>query len=178
MRQMIKVVGRFDRFDELREFVLDFVARMDGEYPEEMKLGQLGFQTRVGCGDRFHCCNWIKEGVKETDYSELLPELRGTVVEDLLSSMPTPLCRVRAMRLLPKYNYPVHVDPSPRIHVPIVTHEKCAMLYPAIEHMKQMPADGSIYWMDPRLPHTFVNWGNEPRIHLMGSLVDGDYDPN
>ena len=79
MKQVIKVVGRFDRFDELREFVLDFVARMDGEYPEEMKLGQLGFQTRVGCGDRFHCCNWIKEGVKETDYSELLPELRGTV---------------------------------------------------------------------------------------------------
>ena len=178
MQKPIRVINRFGRFDELRTFILDFVARMDVEYPKQMGNQQLGLQTRVGCSDRFHSCLWLKEGVEETEYDQLLPELRGTVVEELLASIPTPICRFRVMRMMPKYTYVVHVDPGPRIHVPILSHDECGMLYPTIDYMKRMPANGDVYWMDPRLPHTFANWGNQGRIHLMGSLVDPCYEPS
>lgn len=67
--------------------------------------------------------------------------------------------------IMPNTCYNWHVDPGKLcLHIPLVTNLGCRFVYDT--RAFNMPADGSVYVVNNERPHTFVNAGSEPRIHL------------
>lgn len=82
--------------------------------------------------------------------------------------------RARVMVLPAKTCYSFHYDHSKRIHIPLITNEKCFLL---IENQSyHLPADGSVYLINTTLYHTALNGtrGTFDRIHIVGNI---DADP-
>jgi len=81
-----------------------------------------------------------------------------------------PLFRGRILIAQPGHVLDLHRDGehSCRIHIPIVTNEKCHMQIDD-EHV-HMPADGSAYLCNTSLLHRFGNLGTEERIHIVFAL--------
>ena len=66
--------------------------------------------------------------------------------------------------------YSLHKDISKRIHIPIETNDKCFFVID--DKVVRLPADGSVYEVDTTKIHTFVNASINPRIHIVGTLLD------
>lgn len=87
-------------------------------------------------------------------------------VEEFARSEGKQIGRVRAMRLLPKTCYTLHVDPEEyRFHIPLLTNSHC--FFVVGERMFRMEEVGSLYRFRTNLIHTAVNASNHPRIHLV-----------
>jgi hypothetical protein len=71
----------------------------------------------------------------------------------------------------PNTAYNWHVDTGQICyHVPLITNPGCWFVY---EHRCfSMPADGSLYVVNNGRPHTFVNAGPAPRVHLTFEILD------
>ena len=165
-------IDHYPEFDQLKSFVLDFFSQMQKEFPEEMAQNQVALQTSKNSTDRFHSCVRLQYGYNEIDYDTLLPELVNSPIDLLLRYLKIPIYRLRIIRREPSSFYKIHVDGLPRVHLPILSHENCAMLFPTVDFMKSMNADGSVYIMNSKIPHTFVNWGQLPRLHLVATTSD------
>ena len=76
--------------------------------------------------------------------------------------------RTRVMRMYPKTCYSYHQDPSPRLHIPLVTNDKC--FFVVDDEVIYLPADGNTYEIDTTKKHTFVNASFEERIHIVGCI--------
>lgn len=103
----------------------------------------------------------------ESAFTEpMFPDMVYTnrVISDLKMS------RTRIMRLKPYQCYSYHVDPTPRMHIPLITNDNCFMVIEDIVY--RYPADGNFYLVDTTKKHTFVNASLEDRIHIVGG-VDG-----
>ena len=74
--------------------------------------------------------------------------------------------RVMIMREISCYSY--HQDSTKRIHIPLVTNDKCFMVIDDIVH--RYPADGNYYIVDTTKMHTFINGSWEDRIHIVGCV--------
>jgi hypothetical protein len=101
----------------------------------------------------------------ESMYRYIEPSLKGSCIEDLILKYSA--VRTRIMRLPPRSCYSVHADPTPRIHIPLITNKQCWMIWPYQSICKNLEV-GNVYWTDTRLPHTFIN-GDEflERIHIV-----------
>lgn len=82
------------------------------------------------------------------------------------------LKRTRLMNLSPRTCYTYHMDYTPRVHIPLITNERCFLVLD--DEVQYMPADGTVYLVDTRLKHTAINASKEDRIHLVG-IVPADY---
>ena len=73
--------------------------------------------------------------------------------------------------ILPNTAYNWHVDTGQVCyHIPLITNPGCWFVY---EHRCfSMPADGSLYVVNNGRPHTFVNAGPSPRIHLTFEILE------
>lgn len=80
------------------------------------------------------------------------------------------LFRTRVMKMKPRTCYTYHQDKTPRIHVPIVTDEKCFFVYE--DRVVRCPANGNSYYVDTRKRHTFVNCWTQDRIHIVGCTME------
>ena len=169
------LLSNFKKFEELKAATL--------EYIEEIEKTYIGYKSQIPLqvdprqNDMWHSAFWLKAGMIESDYNTILPRFKGSIFEELIDSMPTKVCRTRIMILKGKFTYPIHTDSHPRIHVPIITNTECAFLFPDDNYMKTMLANGDVYWANVRKRHTFVNWGDQPRVHLLMSIVNKDYLP-
>tara|TARA_Y100000004_G_C8937690_1_gene422836 strand:- start:1330 stop:1773 length:444 start_codon:yes stop_codon:yes gene_type:complete len=76
--------------------------------------------------------------------------------------------RTRVMNMGPKSCYSYHQDPTPRMHIPLITNEKCFFVLD--DEVVRLPADGQSYFIDTRKMHTFVNASFENRIHIVGCV--------
>lgn len=136
---------------------------------EELKLlpdfdDQIMLQTVEGNTDPSYGTGRLS-GFKETDFTiPLFPQLEYTnKVIDLLG-----MFRTRVMVLKPKRCYTYHRDLTKRIHIPVVTNDKCMFIIDDIVH--RYPADGNYYEVDTTLPHTALNGSREDRIHIVGCI--------
>jgi len=78
------------------------------------------------------------------------------------------MSRTRVMKVKAKSCYSYHRDLSERIHIQLITNEKCFFV---IENeVIRLPADGNYYVIDTRKMHTFVNASFEDRIHIVGCI--------
>lgn len=119
-----------------------------------------------------------RQGVKEVDFVELLDEIKGTylgqVIEDIYKQHPGPFQgRAQLIWIGPKQRYPMHKDPHTpnRYHIPIITNQLCYWVLAEDNRdpvKLVMPADGRVWYLNPvELEHTFVNESNISRLHLL-----------
>lgn len=87
----------------------------------------------------------------------------NTIVSKILSQYDFNAVTYRM--IMPNTCYNWHVDPGKLcLHIPLVTNIGCRFVYDT--RAFNMPADGSVYIVNNERPHTFINAGSEPRIHL------------
>lgn len=80
------------------------------------------------------------------------------------------IVRMRIMALHQKCCLTWHRDFDKRIHIPIITDEKCKfVLEDTVFHL---PADGSAYIIDTTKYHTVFNGSKIVRIHLVCSILN------
>jgi hypothetical protein len=131
---------------------------------------QIALQMRAGSENPWHeSCRAQREIRDERDYRVLIPELRGTYFETVLESLPFEPCRARLLGLVRRACYSTHRDPRPRYHIAIVTSPHALVVFPEAQLVVNIPADGCVYYLDTREPHTALNGGEELRIHLVVS---------
>ena len=64
--------------------------------------------------------------------------------------------------------YSYHKDQTKRLHIPIVTNDKC--FFVINDEVVRTPKEGHPYVLDTTLIHTAVNASFEDRIHLIGCV--------
>lgn len=104
---------------------------------------------------------------EEMLYNVINAEFRGTYFEEILTSLPFPFGRTRIMWIPPQKCYPIHSDHSIRYHLALDTNDGAFILYPEAGKLYHIPADGYLYKMDARVPHTAVNCGPLTRAHMV-----------
>ena len=116
----------------------------------------------------------------ERFYSTINKSLSGSYIENLIQRYSI-YYRWRLLRLLPRETYTVHADSNNlaanfRLHIPVITndqafmsfctaqpvHKKDVMFY--FEHLEV----GNSYIVNTSDFHTAVNYGKEPRYHIVG----------
>lgn len=160
---IVKKIGTFDDFENLKSKTIELLDRF--------QTNQISLQVQQNDTSWNKSAGWLDTVVDELSFNTIHPDLKNTVFEDLINSIGYRVFRLRIMNMGPNTSYSIHKDPLFRIHIPIVTSSKCAFLFPDDDYMKHMPADGSIYWTNTKLSHTFVNWSTESRIHIIGTVV-------
>lgn len=101
-----------------------------------------------------------------TDPNYLNAYFAGTLFERIIDRLD--LRRTRLLWLKPQSCYTMHVDFTPRIHIPLITNEKCFFLFEDCAPI-HMPT-GQIYWVDTTKMHAAVNCSKEWRLHLVGAI--------
>ena len=76
--------------------------------------------------------------------------------------------RTRVMRMYSNTCYSYHKDPTMRIHIPLITNDKCFMVID--DEVIRHPADGNHYIVDTTKMHTAINGSPEERIHIIGCI--------
>lgn len=104
------------------------------------------------------------EEQEEKKYSKINSNLKGSYIEKLIIQHSA--YRTRIMLMPPRRCYSVHADPSKRIHIPIVTNDQCWMIWPNFNSCNRLEIKRA-YLTDTTKPHTFINGGQEDRIHLV-----------
>jgi len=102
---------------------------------------------------------------EERQYKFINQSLKNTTIENLIEKYQG--FRTRIMIMNPKSCYSVHADPTPRVHIPIITDSsQCWMIWPHDGECHRMPI-GVTYWADTTKKHTFINASEKTRIHLI-----------
>jgi hypothetical protein len=103
---------------------------------------------------------------KELEYTELNPFFKDTIFETIINQYS--LKRTRLMWVNPKSCYSLHQDETPRVHIPLITNPECYFLFPP-GIMFSLNVN-SVWWVNTKLKHTFLNCSEEPRLHLVGVI--------
>ena len=109
--------------------------------------------------------------VDESSYTKFLEEAKDTYYFEVYQTLCEhyKIGRVRILKLKPRTSLSWHRDPEPRIHIPILTNPGALTV---VENFAtNMPADGSVYFMNTIKYHTAINGGEEDRIHLVATIL-------
>jgi hypothetical protein len=156
---------------------LEEIPEIDDLIKEALDLiNQYGFvknQISVQCNSSvdplwYHYGLVGADGVVPHDLSRgmnVIPEaLENSLISKYLKKYSA--FRSRIMKMNPYSCYPVHVDFSTRIHIPLVTNKDAWMIWPEFNECYQLQP-GYVYWVDTTKRHTFVNAGTTERFHLV-----------
>ena len=116
----------------------------------------------------------VERFVNEDAYRIFEPLLMQTYFKNVYDTLSQHfrLGRVRILKLDSRSSLSYHRDPENRLHIPIITNPGALMVVESrAYHMK---ADGSVYYMNTMKYHTALNGGNEPRVHLVATILDED----
>ena len=103
--------------------------------------------------------------LKDIEFNQVVKLLENTYIKELIEKFK--LFRTRLMCLKPKTCLTWHNDYSQRIHIPIVTNDKCFMV---IENTKISLKAGYAYQVDTTKMHTAINASLENRYHIVGCV--------
>lgn len=166
--KFIEVVGSYNNFTNLKNFVLELIDEYNTDFQKYNQLALQYYQTPT-----WDCCMGKDKTRDETKFINVMPQLQGTLLDDFFKNVPYKLCRSRIFLARARTQaYTVHHDKYKRLHLPIVTNKDAYFKsYEDGEKIeKHMPADSSLYLVNTLVDHTFVNDGNEDRIHIVGSV--------
>lgn len=128
---------------------------------------QICLQTVNGCNDPFYGSRRISEmDHSENEFKYFL--FNFPYINSIISELK--LVRTRLMRMKPKTCLTYHQDPTKRLHIPLITNDKCFFIVD--KKVIQLPADGNYYILDTTKPHTALNASLEKRLHIVGVLID------
>lgn len=103
---------------------------------------------------------------EETDFTIFNDEFKNTSLFEMYKSIPN-IGRFRIMVMDGPKCYTIHRDLTKRYHFVLETNMDCLFLFPKLKQQYHIPADGSLYLVDTRYKHTFVNGSWDRRIHLV-----------
>jgi len=147
--------------------LLDCYSKMESniawtEYGHKGK--QTGLQYKVGEDPWTSAVGRSNGG--ELEYTNLNLFFKDTPFEELINQYK--LKRTRLMWVNPYACYSMHQDQTPRLHIPLITNSNCYFVF---KHAKPVNlAIGNIYRVETRVPHTFINCSEFPRLHFVGVL--------
>jgi hypothetical protein len=123
---------------------------------------QTGLQYKIG-EDPWTSAVGKSQG-KELEYTELNPFFKDTIFETIINKYN--LKRTRLMWVNKKSCYSIHADETPRVHIPLITNPECYFLFKPgfIVHLNI----NSVWWVNTKLQHTFLNCSDLTRLHLVG----------
>lgn len=145
---------------------------------------QFAIQSRDGSNDPYHECCGPQPNLNKNDESNPLTEgsfdtinhmFKDTYFEELIKLFPIKVSRVRILKLRSKSCYRLHRDMTYKFHIPIITNPSNLFIFPEQYHryIVHLPADGSVYYTDTSVPHTFINGGTNDRYHIvLSSMLD------
>jgi len=125
---------------------------------------QAGLQYKLG--EDFWTSAVGKSQGAELEYTELNPFFKDTIFETIIEKYN--LKRTRLMWVNQKSCYSLHSDETPRIHIPLITDPECYFLFKP-GSLNHLPTD-SVWWVNTKLRHTFLNCSEHPRLHLVGVI--------
>lgn len=111
----------------------------------------------------------------ERTYGDISPEYRGTYVEEVLNMFKSPFTRVRLIVKESGAFIKPHIDYdttySVRYYIPLQTNEWC---YTAVKskldknpEVRHIPADGSVWFVNPGNLHSAWNMGETDDVRLI-----------
>jgi len=130
------------------------------EYKEQISL-----QTVEGMDDPSYGTGRL-DGLRHGEEDFTVPLFNMPYTNSVIKELG--MTRSRVMRLKPKTCYSYHQDPTQRIHIPLITNDKCFMV--VSDQILYYKANGDHYYMDTTQLHTAVNASYEDRIHLVGCI--------
>jgi hypothetical protein len=167
---LIEPLHKIDYLADIIAEARDLVQRI----PFENNQTQFSLQVKhPNESDWYTSCGRIQQGdkkINEEDFKYIQPELKGSSIEKWLLSFDRPIFRARLMVMNPRTTYSIHMDPTPRIHLPLITNVQCLMCFPRDQVMRHLQADGTSYLVNTTVPHTFMNCSTEQRIHIVASV--------
>lgn len=136
-------------------------------FDNQAKGKQCGLQYAAG-EDTFHSATGkLKTDRTEEEYCLINPLFKDTIFEDVISKYN--LYRTRLMWVHSYACYSIHKDVSKRIHIPLITNNKCLFVFPAESKFLYLPP-GKSYMVNTTLSHSFCNFSEHSRLHLVGCI--------
>lgn len=158
---MIKVLETIPNFTQLSQEILEIVEPLSFKSNQLMVQGLSSDPTDLYTGlGRIEDLK-IKN---EQAYNIINPLFEHTLLAEYIKKYKG--YRTRIMSMPGRHCYSVHPDPSPRIHIPIVTNIQAWMIWPYQNKCYQL-STGSVYWTDTRKYHTYLNGDEVKRIHVV-----------
>jgi hypothetical protein len=138
------------------------------DWPEKTVKGmQCGLQYAPGEDPSSSAVGLLKKFRSEKEYCEINPLFQNTVFEDIINQFE--LYRTRLMWINSFSCYSIHMDKSKRVHIPLITNPSCLFIFPDITKIVHLPL-GLVYTVDTTKMHSFCNFSNMPRLHLVGCI--------
>ena len=100
----------------------------------------------------------------ELEYNMVNEVYEGTIFERVIRDLNG--VRARLMTKMMHTTYSVHSDKTPRYHLALITNPNAYFIFPTLNKIMHIPADGYVYEVDTTLPHSFANCGPD-RTHLV-----------
>ena len=129
---------------------------------------QICLQSYEGNRDHTFGCGLLQkihdDGRLETDLTHKIFDIPyvNSIIEE------HQLYRTKFFKMKPKTCYSYHRDQTKRLHVPVITNDKCFLVVDDV--VVRTPVDGASYVIDTTKIHTAVNASFEERVHLIGCL--------
>ncbi len=183
MSLTVKLGLVFD-LEKLRQHVIDYVLPLPSEQQNYAFGGWSVLSSDGSYKDGWHKGHLIYEGKTDEEISKLRQEMKigqkkydkpteichgylQYVMDELLPIKPH---RARIIRLRAGTESVWHRDTKEddlmyRLHIPIITNEKC--FYMTTQEKTHMPATGDCYIIRVNQLHRVVNYGTEDRLHLV-----------
>tara|TARA_Y100000813_G_C24157980_1_gene350665 strand:+ start:610 stop:1191 length:582 start_codon:yes stop_codon:yes gene_type:complete len=127
---------------------------------------------------------YVRGKEDERCYGKLNEEYQGTYVEDILNTFKSKYTRVRIIKKKPGSYILPHIDYdttySVRYYIPLQTNPwaMTAVQNNEVIDVMNLEADGSMYFVNPGLPHSAWNFGKEDDIRMVVSVNGQDDLPN
>jgi hypothetical protein len=159
---ILQPLYKFINFQTLQKEVLELVKKINVNdnqlICQGLENGSNDWVTGVGRIEEL-------EEQEERNYKFISPELRGTLLEKFIKDHNG--FRTRIMLMDSRKCYSIHRDPTPRLHLPIITNDQCWMIWPYKNECHQL-REGIVYRTDTTQDHTFVNGSlDQIRIHIV-----------
>jgi|TARA_B110000438_G_scaffold247116_1_gene249099 hypothetical protein len=126
---------------------------------------QISLQTVEGCVDPNYGTGWM-DGLDHAESEFIIPLFDMPYTNSIIKDLGMFRTRVMAMRSNSCYSY--HQDDKMRIHIPLITNDKCFMVIE--DKVSRYPADGNYYLIDTTKIHTAINGSPDVRIHIVGCI--------
>ena len=127
---------------------------------------QIALQGVEGNRDPYYGIGRLSE-VSHREAEFIVPNFNMEYTNSVLKKLGMHRSRVMTMCKTSCYSY--HQDSTQRIHIPLITNDKCFFVIDDIIH--RYPADGNYYIADTTKLHTFVNASWEDRVHIVGCIA-------
>ena len=127
---------------------------------------QISLQTVKGCTDYNYGTGMFTSLNNNKEKNFIIPLFDIPYTNSIIKDLG--MYRTRLMRMHSKTCYSYHIDPTQRIHIPLITNDNCFMVID--DEVIRYPADGNYYIMNTTKIHTAVNASFKERIHIVGCV--------